>query len=412
MTKSKLLNKVIEYYLNSGDFNGLPLYEIGDHDIDYIIELINENLIEVLSEDGAFNIHIKGFDLMSPKECQITNVRNVKKQSCLYPTKQALQSAKIDNTTPYTAMLQTGEAQFNVIYFNIEVLERYINNPKYFVTDYGYRGQICIKNEYWNSDEDDEYIKDYGMAYKKVDYIHRAVAVFLRDLSKLSKRVQLLWKSFELENQSQYIVEEGFEKNLIYGAWVTKHWLFNAVLEEMKIINDMCSSIGIPCLFNRTYGTSYNEKPEGYQNILLPTLKNYYEFVSVIEKLIVHNISVKAFTKDATLINSIDRKNEDGTIKGSLTMLKEWLNKNVKAEFDIEALIISPLKDIRKIRQIPAHELYCNKYDISVYEKQKELMQNVYLALKALRHLFMGHPLATNVQVPNYLLEGKDIVFY
>ena len=308
--------------------------------------------------------------------------------------------------------MRSGEAQFQIVYFNIEILERYINNPKYLIIDYGYRGEICLKDEYWSEDQESEYVKNYGMAYKKGESIDRAVAVFLGDLAKLPQRRQLLWKSFEANNQNNYDVAEGFIKNLIYGGWVTTYWIFDAVLEEMKVINDLCSAIGIPGLFNHIYGTFYDEKPDGYSNILLPTLKNYYEFVLVIEKLIVHNISVKTFTKNASMVQAIDRKTDEGFDKGSLAMFEEWIYINVKAEFNINDKIIKPLKNIRKIRQIPAHELHDNVYDISIYEKQKKLMENIYIALKAIRHLFMGHPLAKIVKIPKYLLEEKDIVFY
>lgn len=112
------------------------------------------------------------------------------------------------------------------------------------------------------------------------------------------------------------------------------------------------------------------------------------------------------------MVQAIDRKTDEGFDKGSLAMFEEWIYINVKAEFNINDKIIKPLKNIRKIRQIPAHELYDNVYDISIYEKQKKLMENIYIALKAIRHLFMGHPLAKIVKIPKYLLEEKDIVFY
>lgn len=180
----------------------------------------------------------------------------------------------------------------------------------------------------------------------------------------------------------------------------------------MEIINQQCDAIGLPPLFNHIYRVSHDEHPDGYGNILLPTLKNYYDFVLVMEKLLVHNISIKTFQKDVGVIRAIDRKNEDGMDKGSLAMLKEWLEQNVYANFDIDAVIIAPLKKIRKIRQAPAHELYSNKYDVGVYECQKELVDQSYEALRAIRSLFMGHPLAKKVKIPTHILDGKNIVFY
>lgn len=49
----------------------------------------------------------------------------------------------------------------------------------------------------------------------------------------------------------------------------------------------------------------------------------------------------------------------------------------------MDEFIISPLKNIKKIRQVPEHELTNNKYDLDVYDKQRELMEDTYEALRA-----------------------------
>ena len=224
--------------------------------------------------------------------------------------------------------MQNGKAQFDIIFFDVEILERYNNNPKFLIMDIG--------------------------------------DVFL------------------------------VKMNIMMS------------LEKMSILKTM----ELPELFAHVYGTGYNEMPEGYRSILLPTLKNYYDFVLVMEKLVVHNISIKTFQKDSLLISKIERKDEEGRDKGSIVMLQEWLKKNVGSNFDMDEVIVNPIKYIRKIRQVPAHELTNNKYDVDVYEKQKELMVNTYGAVRAIRILFMGHPLAKSVNIPDYLLQGKDIVFY
>ncbi|MGN0786957.1 MAG: AAA family ATPase [Christensenellales bacterium] len=412
MNKNELLEHIIGFYLTSGDFNGIPMYHLQNYNPKDMVELINDGLVETISESEAINPHIKGFEFALTTEQHITNAAGDNGQVFFYPTEKALQSVPVDYSKPYTALLQKGRAQFDIIFFDIEVLERYINNPKYSISDYGYKGSVCLQDAYGEDSSHGEYIKEYGMAYKRCEKLIRAVAVFIRDLSRLSPRAQMLWKSFEHANQAEYFVESGFIKNAIFGAFVTTHWVFNAMLEEMEIINQQCEAIGLPPLFNHIYRTSHNERPDGYGNILLPTLKNYYDFVLVMEKLLVHNISIKTFQKDVGVIRAIDRKNEDGTDKGSLAMFKEWIEQNVRASFDIDAIIIAPLKKIRKIRQSPAHELYSNEYDVDVYERQKELVDEAYEALRAIRSLFMGHPLAKNVKIPAYILNGKDIVFY
>lgn len=189
-------------------------------------------------------------------------------------------------------------------------------------------------------------------------------------------------------------------------------WIFHALIEEMRVINEQCEHMGIPKLFNKTFGTHYSEMPEGFRNILLPTLKNYYNFVLVLEKSTVHNISYKTFQKDATYIRSIDRKDESGKDKGSLVMLDEWLSKNIRTQENLTDLIIKPLKNIRSIRQKPAHELTSNEYDVTLHQKQFDLMNDTYKAIRAIRLFFANHPLAKDVKVPEHLVSGKGIVNY
>ena len=62
------------------------------------------------------------------------------------------------------------------------------------------------------------------------------------------------------------------------------------------------------------------------------------------------------------LIAKIERKDGDGKDKGSIVMLQEWLKRNVSSNFDIDEVIINPIKYIRKIRQVPAHELTTNPF--------------------------------------------------
>lgn len=411
--RTLVLNEIIEYYLNSRDFNGLPIYKMQNYDFNILCDLIDEDIIEVLSENEVMNPHINGMEYKIPKENQKLNISNKKKYSVLYPTKKALENIKIEYTSPYTKMMQSGEKQFKIIYFDIEILERYINNPKFIVIDNGYRGNIYTKDEYYDDKSiEDEYIKDYGMAYIKGGIIKRAVGVFVCDLAKLSPRKQMLWHSFELLEQDECEINTGFVKNLLYGEWVTKVWIFHALLEEMKIINSQCELMGISPLFNKTFGTQYTEMPDGYRNIFLPTLKNYYDFVLVLEKMIVHNISYKTFQKSALYIASVERKDEKNNDKGSLVMFEEWLNKNIKTSEDLSQLIIKPLRNIRKIRQKPAHELTSNEYDISLYQKQIDLMNSTYSSVRAIRLFFSNHPLAKNIQIQEYLITGEDIVAY
>lgn len=413
MKKETALNEIIQYYIKSHDFNGLPVYNMKYYNNDILCELIDEGLIEVLSEKEVINPHIRGFDYHISSNNQKEHISKKTNYSVIYPTRKALESVPLDYTKPYSVLMQKGEKQFKIIYFDIEILERYANNPKFMIMDNGYRGNICVKDEYVDDKIiEDEYIKHYGMAYIDGKHLERAVGVFVCDLAKLSSQKQMLWKGFELPNQQKCKINAGFVDNLIKGKWVMEIWSFHALIEEMKVINEQCEHMGIPKLFNKTFGTHYSEMPEGFRNMLLPTLKNYYDFVLVLEKIIVHNISYKTFQKDTLHIRGIARKDESGKDKGSLVMLEEWLGKNIRTQEDLTALIIKPLKTIRSIRQKPAHELTSNQYDVTLYHKQLDLMNNTYTAIRSIRLFFANHPLAKDVKVPEYLISGKGIVNY
>lgn len=243
MNKGTLLRTIVDYYLQSGDFNGLPAYRMEPYSSKDLIDLIHEGLVETLSEHNVLNPHIKGFDLDISIEQHIENATGKNGQVCFYPTKKALSNVTVDSERPYTARLQKGCPQFEIIFFDIEILERYVNNPRYEMIDYGYKGSISVSEKYWKDDLNGEYVKEYGMAYKKDTKLVRAVAVFVRDLSMLSANTQMLWRSFQQCNQDEFLIEEGFIKNSIYGAFVTKHWIFSALLEEIQIINKQCDAM-------------------------------------------------------------------------------------------------------------------------------------------------------------------------
>ncbi len=413
LEKEHVLNEIIEYYLESCDFNGLPIYQMQNYNFNILCELIDDEMIEVLSDKETLNPHIKAFDLNIPIERQKDNISKTSNYSVLYPTRKALKDIPHDHSRPYTEQMQKGEKQFKITYFSIEILERYVSNPKFLIMDSGYRGNIYPKDEYCEDESiEDEYIKDYGMAYIEGDNLERAIGVFVYDLAKLSSKKQMLWKGYELSRQDNCKIATGFVDNLIHGSWVTKTWIFHAVIDEMTVINNQCKAMGIPDLFIRTFGKDFSVIPQGYRNIFLPTLKNYYDFVSVLEKMVVHNISYNAFLESAKNITKISRCDQHGKEKGSLGMLEEWLCKNIHSTENIKELIINPLKEIRKERQTPAHKIISDKYDINLYKKQIDLINNTYNAIRSIRLLFSNHPLAKNVPVPENLISGENIVNY
>ena len=120
-------------------------------------------------------------------------------------------------------------------------------------------------------------------------------------MADLSLNAQLKWKINYITSQQDYIINDGFYKNLILGEWIDEVSIYSAVLDEMIVINMMCDNMGIPYLFNKTYDSHSYDKPDDYRIMFLPTLKNYYSFMQALEKIIVHNINYKTFTTASRL---------------------------------------------------------------------------------------------------------------
>lgn len=301
------------------------------------------------------------------------------------------------------------------VYFSMEVLERYFKNPQYKIFYTDYRGRICLKDEYTSDDFDDyEEIKNFGIAYHKKNKYKKVIVTFADNLVKLPIKIQGVWYTYLLENQEEYIPNEGFVKNLIYGKWVDNISLYQALLMEMHYINEMCKAMKLKPMFNQEYRfdtSNMDDRPLHYHNILLPTRDSYYNFVITLEKLVVSNLNCWTFTDTAHLVNGIERKREDETPKGTLVMLKEWFEKNVSG-VNIEEDIIIPLKKLRELRQIPAHKLYQNDYDEIIWKDQEDILNNTYIAVRQIRLLLANHPLTKIVEIPDVLFSENNIVSY
>lgn len=419
MNKQELLNYVTNYYLQSGDFNGFPVYNIPPFDVADLLALIKEGRVRILADDDDINIYINRCNCFAEKTEQIKTAHKMRNFT-IYPTPEHLATIDIREDKPFTEMLARGSEQFRTMYFAVDVLELYVNNPQYAIWDCGYRGNICIRD--WDATKEDalhtEYIKDFGIAYPcQEPYDHdRAICVFLRDLSKLNYEAQCKWRGFLLRDQTEFRVNYGFIKNLLYADWVTEYWIFDALLDEIKVINAMCCGMGLPQLFCNEY-TRESQDLSGYRIILIPSLKNYYEFVSALEKIVVNNINYKTFQQKALYIKPIERKKENGLLKGSIEMLEEWFSINYFASYPegnevFKKYISRTFRKIRNIRQTPAHELYDNKHDKTVYRQQNELIEEVYHAVKELRMMFSKHPLAKTVVIPDELQDEGNIVIY
>ena len=139
MTRKDLLAKVVEQYLESGDFNGYRVTP--DLDAGLIRTLISDGDLELHCEDRHPNPSIRALPA-EPIGEQLDKVHRV--DGCLYPTPKLLRKQHVssDSERPFTTMLAQGAAQLEFRAFDLSVLEFYRNDPRYHYTTDDIHGTI------------------------------------------------------------------------------------------------------------------------------------------------------------------------------------------------------------------------------------------------------------------------------
>lgn len=410
-----ILNTITDFYLNSGDFNGIHINAlISTVNIDWLNiksdleQLIKNDFVRIIDEATDINPNIirLGFEDI---DTQIQKIQTAEPgYICLYPTKSVLSSkVNIDNfkTEPYKLRLALGEAQLASVPFDLSVLEFYRNDPRYRYENDDIQGQIYYVDESL-SESDKTFLETYGFAYD--DEFNRAVAVFIRYLADLSPEHQQIWRAKELSED--YKLHPDYYRNSIMGDWGERIPICQAFLIELFIINKMCIAMGRPPLFRNDYGQYGENRPKKFHFLIRPTLEEYNAFILLFDKMISDNINKDFFKSEINYENEKER--DDGKIivtqKGTLQLLDEWLRKFYKpddwSEWD-EAF--SALKKVRKLRQEPAHAIKEDVFDQKYFKDQRELIIQAYKGIRMVRLIFANHPAVkiANIEIPDFIYQ-------
>jgi hypothetical protein len=436
--KNSIENRIYNFFLESSDFNGIPLRNISrefkieyQDSIDLIKELVKKDTVSIQS---STNPHIIGFQHY-PIESQIHLLEEAKKTLeikhnfgeikitsedteypiCLYPSKKILiekRNLAEFNNSVYTKQLALGEPHLKPIFFEIEVLDRYFNDPRFDFDFEDYSGQIsCKYDENENPivrEEDQIFLKTFGLGFDENE--NRLSVVYLRYLKNLTGEHQAFWKSKEKTGNCKMLEE--YHQNTIAGNWTFSYSIFSGFLGEQKCLNDLTELIFSKPLFRKTFENE--NRPKEFTFFFTPTLKNYNDFILLLDKMISENINKDFFEGKVELFGLKDIGNGlvERETKGTLLLLEEWLTSvfKVKRDVSINKLFL-PLKKIRRERQNPAHRIIGNLYDKEFTEKQKVIIRDAYSTFRNLRNIFQQHPKAKNFSVPNWLENGDIKTF-
>ncbi len=150
--------------------------------------------------------------------------------------------------------------------------------------------------------------------------------------------------------------------------------------------------------------------------MLRPTKQHLSEYVHLLDKLLSENINRDFFQGDIALERRVERP--DGSFDvdrpGTLKLLEEWLStryKDANGE-DVAREVLRPLREIRTIRQKPAHAIEGNEYDERYTQEQDRLLGEATRALTKLRYILWSHPDAKDRYSPPDWLDSDRIVFY
>jgi len=403
-----LEDQIASHYINSNDFNGVAIASIqrplGPGLKAALADLVDAGRLSVQSERWNNNPSVKLL-----RDCELeAQLKALEEpgQCALYPTEAAIR-ARFDldasyRLMPYSRRLAESEPQLTPVFFDLGVLERYREDPRYrFKFPHG-RGSITLQEEV--PDQDRIFMQSFGLGF--CENGTPVVTAFLRYLNKLNSRHQLHWFSHEFHGDAK--MSEVYYQTSILGDWPDSVDIFSVILAEMKILNAMSDVLERPPLFRKTFEET---RPLEFSPFLRPTLHNSYAFALTLDKLMSDNLNKKFFLNEVPSVEYIETK--DGrTIEkqiGTIRMLKEWLELRFKSSKpDIfKEKIIDGLTKIRRMRQKPAHGFVENDYDPDHWKTQRELLDDALEAVHAVRMILSNGPITQRVTIPRWLHDIK-----
>lgn len=435
-SKQQIRDLVFDFFVQSHDFNGISLRDIGEQlnidyevSIDLVIQLAEEKAVSIQS---STNPHIIGFThysvqdqrriLEDAKQINCTHTEfggftvvteNTEFPICVYPAPEYLErhrDLRPFGNAVFSKRLAMGDPQLRFIFFDLDVLDRYSGDPRYVFKFDDYSGSIHCKYENDQPvvrEEDEIFLKSFGLGYDSSG--NRLAAVTLGYLKNLSPEHQVYWMGKEFKGKAKILKE--YYENIIEGNWVFTHSIFSGFIGEQNCVNELTEIIFGKRLFLKSFKTE--ERPREFTLFFKPTLKNYNEFIMLLDKMISDNINKDFFkgTIELEELIPIEGNLVERRQKGTLRIFEEWLLAKYKNADEGIDWIFKVFKRVRKERQDPAHKISSDEYDKAYDEKQKLVMVDVYKAMLNLRYAFADHRLAAEFKVPRWLAEEQITPF-
>jgi hypothetical protein len=405
----ELLERITSFYLESSDFNGISIRALSGiiSDTDNLraslAALIQNGEISLVFGDTHPNPHILAIepDTVSAQIEKLTS--KLFDQACAYPMRQILETRVNKNDyvgRPFTLDLALGAPQLSPRFFDLEILESYRNEPRYWYSANSSEGTIYTKQQNNSNsflrESDQVILSSFGFGHNK-DITCRVVVCFPRYLGYLTPEHQQIWHAKQLIGE--YQVHPNYQLTTA-GHFPINICIFEAFALELGHINKLCALMGKPPLFRCDFNN--HDRPSNLSFLLRPTTKEFFDFILTLDKILSDNIQMDFFRFDERLKADTSRKGrKTGKIqKGTLQLLNEWISAHfeIKDPQPLEQMM-SSLRYIRTLRQSPAHRLVDNIFDPGLFGKQRDIIISTYSAIRTLRLIFQTHPDAIDYRV-------------
>jgi hypothetical protein len=408
MEPQALLEAVVAIWADSVTrerFNGVRLEQlhlsIPDDEIHgLLVGLIRARKLDCLAPP-ILNPHIKRFPAPDV-ETQLGYLDVVEKyHTVLYPTREVIQKS-IDlaflNSKPFSRQLAEGAPQLEPLFFEVAVLDRYRLDPRYSFHFNGYTGHMSVRDSEYEqiAERDRVFVESFGLGLDEQG--HPVVAVFLRYLAYLTAEHQQYWNSYTVNRPAR--IHPNYYRPSILGEFWTNNGALAALRLEIEKLNELSEAVWGHRLFRLAV------PPEPHYTLtpfMKPTKAELLTFAHELDKLISENLdktAVRQMLSDAGVILDSETDNL-GTLKLLETFLFSGLIK-WEDEAQARAEIMGPLRELRKLRQKPAHSVVTNKHDPEVYDRKRRLLGDIVFALGSILMVLKKHPKAPQIDLPEW----------
>ncbi len=388
--RQRIQDAVLQNYLSSEAFNGTSLtalaYQLEESEslvTESVRNLVSRGVLTAVFGDVHPNSAIKALP-EEPRDVQVEKFDSRKRRyMSVYPTRRQLRKQVSESDfvgRPFTLRLARGEPQLKFLSFDPAVLEIYRNDPRYIYRAPIVVGSTTISDEYYRSREmpkhDQIVLKSFGLCFQPRTHRH-AVAAFLYDLSGLSAEHQNWWQKAAL--RGSYKIHPG------YWDWACGYFprgisVLDAITSEIALINKYAEVMRRPPLFR----DEFEETPPDYGWLLRPTQREFDTFVHLLDKMLGENINEKFFRTDVSAEKLEQRRHGVAVAKRKWKprMLQEWLELKYTGSERPWDEAIATFREVRDLRNEPAHTASTNVYDKRLLQRQREVVWSAYRALR------------------------------